>query len=233
MGYRCCRRARYVLRLPSLPPSLTLSLWKGTEAGGHGNTHSTGLPLFSLLPLLHSHFSTLSSPPLLLAAGGLSTGAHLLSVLPFASGIVAGTAFLASPENLWGAAHKRKLLKSSGEDTMRTMVFDRMRGTEGFGSTVDGRALRNLCTSEEGQVEEGEMKRRYAEKLASGDEEMERLVIWAGAFLPLRRLGVLLISLCVGTGVGLLKEERPAEVIVREIEQDALRGLEELSQLRV
>ena len=36
-----------------------------------------------------------------------------------------------------------------------------------------------------------------------------------------------------GTGVGLLNEERPAEVIVREIEQDALRGLEQLSQLLV
>ena len=189
MGRRRRNRSRKGKSTPL--PSLHSLFATGTEAGGHGNTHLTGLPLFSLLPLLHAHFSTLPSPPILLAAGGLSTGAHLLSVLPFTSGMVSGTAFLASPETLWSAAHKRKLLRSKGEDTVRTMVFDRMRGTEGFGKLVDGRALRNLCVSEEEEgVGDEELNRKYAEKLKNGDEEMERLVIWAGAslpsFLPLR-----------------------------------------------
>lgn len=172
--------------------------YAGTEAGGHGNTHSTGLPLFSLLPILHHHLSTLPTPPLLLAAGGLSTGLHLLSVLPFSSGMVLGTAFLASPESFYTPERKRHILAAKGEDTLRTLVFDRIDGRDKlFGPGIDGRAIGNLTTREENEgVGHEELAERWNVAKDAGDPKLDRLVVWAGE-LPLLSFGwvILLISL--------------------------------------
>ncbi|KAK4704963.1 nitronate monooxygenase, partial [Phenoliferia sp. Uapishka_3] len=171
---------------------------QGTEAGGHGNSHATGLPLLSLLPPLASHLSILPHPPILLAAGGLSTPAHFLSVRPYALGIIMGTAFLASPESLYSPAHKKKLLLAKNEDAKRGLIFDRINGWDVlFGEEIDGRALVNETTKDEDDgVELNELREKY-EKAKGNDPEMERLVVWAGS------------------GVGLLTEVVPAEAIVR------------------
>lgn len=164
----------------------------GTEAGGHASDTSTGLPLASLLPLIHSHLSTLSKPPLLLAAGGLSTGSHLLSVLPYASGIVCGTAFTCCPESKYGATQKSRLLAAkSAEDTVKTATFDRIRG-HNFGDHIDGRALRNKTTRDE---EEGASIERLREKYlgCGGDELVDRSAIWCGTSLSSYR-GTMLIE---------------------------------------
>lgn len=113
------------------------------------------------------------------------TGLDLLSILPYSSGLVLGTAFLASPECLYSPAHKQRVIDAqSAEDTVRTLVFDNARGTtEGFGSMVDGRALRNLMTREEEEgVAEELLNGRYGEALKLGPEKggIERIVVWAG-----------------------------------------------------
>lgn len=141
--------------------------------------------MISLLPLLFKHLATLppSSRPLLLAAGGIYTGLQLLSTLPFTSGAVLGTTFLATPESLYSAAQKALILKSTGEETVRSVRWDIGRSTlEGWGEEVDGRGVGNL-TSE--NIEEGdeECKRLYGEAMKVGD--LGRTVTWAGEALSL------------------------------------------------
>jgi nitronate monooxygenase len=156
----------------------------GTEAGGHANDSSTGLPLGTLLPLIHSHLLTLSNPPLLLAAGGLSTGQDLVSILPYASGMVCGTAFTCCPESKYGDIQKSRLLAAkSGDDTVKTASFDRIRGHE-FGDHIDGRALRNSTTREEEEgVSVEKLRQRYL-NCANEAELLDRSAIWCGTSLP-------------------------------------------------
>lgn len=171
MGYRLRRRTRSV---PPLPPSLlTPKRNAGTESGGHGPTTSVGLPLLSLLPLLLPHYSTPTSP-LLLPAGGLTTGTHLASLLSFSPGIILGTAFLLTPEATFLPAQKELLRRSSGEDTVRTGRFDEARGTLGWGEGVDGRGVRNETSERVG----GGGREGYEEAVRVGD--VRRIVTWAG-----------------------------------------------------
>lgn len=157
---------------------LTSMQSKGTESGGHGPSNSTGLPLISLLPLLHSHYKTLPTPPILLAAGGISTGLQLLSVLPFTSGSIIGTGFLCTPESLYSPAQKELLIRSEGEETVRTERFDVARGSlAGWGEGVDGRGIGNKTSWEDGR-DESELVKDYGEGAKVGD--VERIVTWAG-----------------------------------------------------
>lgn len=159
--------------------SLTPSHFAGTDSGGHGTAfYGGGLPTTSLIPLLAPHFPP-SDRPVLLAAGGISTGSQLLSTLALgASGAIMGTRFLASTESLYSSGHKDVVIKAKGEDTVRTMKFDWARGTVGWDKGVDGRGVSNLTSEEEWKEEDGKLKYDQAMK----DADMDRIVVWAGAF---------------------------------------------------
>lgn len=167
-------------QLSPLKPNHDFFLTPGTESGGHGPSHQTGLPLIALLPAIKAAFSSLPNPPLLVGAGGIATGSQLISLLPHASGAVIGTAFLPSPESLYSQAQKNLVVEIGGEDTVRSENFDLARGTLGWGEGVDGRGFKNLTVGLEKEVAgSAEVMREYAEAASQGD--LSKAVTWSGS----------------------------------------------------
>jgi nitronate monooxygenase len=95
---------------------------QGHEAGGHTGT-------MGLLPFLASVLEVSGNTPVL-AAGGVSSGRALAAVLAAgADGASLGTAFLACREAVdVPDTYKESIVKSNGEDTVFTTLYDDARG---------------------------------------------------------------------------------------------------------
>lgn len=185
----------------------------GVEAGGHGPDYHSGLPLLSLLPAIQAAFRGLSNPPILVGAGGISNGAQLAAVLPWAEGAVAGTAFLATPESLYNEAQKKLILDADGSKTLRTMNFDLARNTLGWGEGVDGRGIANTTSQEDADVVGSEAGvALYDKAVKSGD--VNRIVTWAGS------------------SVGEVTSGQGAAEVCQTMERQALEALDRLQRLR-
>jgi nitronate monooxygenase len=137
--------------------------------------------------------SPTDGPPLL-AAGGLSHGAHIASFLTLgAAGAALGTRFILTPESLYTDAQKQALIAANDSSTVRTLAFDRARGTLSWPSGVDGRALFNDTVKDDNQgISIVEIKRKFTAGVANDDAH--RMLVWAG------------------TGVGLMGEIKDAKV---------------------
>lgn len=94
---------------------------QGTEGGGHGGARST----FTLVPAVVDAVT----PTPVVAAGGIADGRGLAAAtLLGAVGVLIGTRFFASEEALGHANAKRFIVDSQGDTTLRTRVFDIVRG---------------------------------------------------------------------------------------------------------
>lgn len=91
---------------------------QGAEAGGHGVSRGT----LALVPAVVD----LAGPNIpVLAAGGIADGRGLAASLMLgAGGVVLGTRFYASTEAAGSTAAKQRILAASGDDTLRSIVFD-------------------------------------------------------------------------------------------------------------
>ena len=172
------------------PHLIIFPLTLGNESGGHG--HGSAPPLLTLIPSI-LHCLRDGAPPLL-AAGGLNNGCHVASVLALgAAGAVLGTRFLATSESLYTDAQKRALVAAKSESTIRTMAFDRARGTQEWPAGVDGRALYNNTVKD---LDEGAdidvVREKFKKGVSEGDPD--RMLVWAG------------------TGVGLISDIKDARV---------------------
>jgi len=176
---------------------------QGIESGGHG--HSSAPPLLNLVSSIIANSPT-DGPPLL-AAGGLSHGAHVASFLTLgAAGAVLGTRFLLTPESFYTDMQKHALLAAKDSSTVRTLAFDHARGTLGWPSGVDGRALFNDTVKDyDSGVSLDEVKKNFIHGVASGDAH--RMLVWAG------------------TGVGLMTEIKNAKTVVEELHQEIVERL--------
>ena len=111
---------------------------QGTEAGGHGGERS----LFALLPALRD----LAPDKPVLAAGGIADRRGYEAAIALgAAGVLVGTRFSASHEALTASGAKQRIVATSGDATVRTTVFDVVRGFDGWAG-ITARALRNKFT---------------------------------------------------------------------------------------
>jgi nitronate monooxygenase len=109
---------------PGRVPELLVA--QSLEAGGHGSPHA--LPLVSLVPAVVDALRAYEAKPLVVAAGGISSGAQLVAAVALgADAGAAGTLFAAAEEAAWLPTQKMLLAAASGEDTVRTKVFDEMQ----------------------------------------------------------------------------------------------------------
>jgi nitronate monooxygenase len=109
---------------------------QGTEAGGHGVSRG----LVSLLPEVVDAVGT-STP--VLAAGGIADGRGLAAALMLgASGVVMGTRFYATQEAAGAPVAKERIRAATGDDTLRSIVFDISR--RNVWPAFTGRCLRNV-----------------------------------------------------------------------------------------
>jgi nitronate monooxygenase len=93
---------------------------QGGEAGGHGAAQAT-------LPLVPAVVDAVAPLPVA-AAGGIADGRGLAAALVLgAAGVLLGTRFYAAAESLGHPDAKRRILAASGDDTIKTTVFDTAR----------------------------------------------------------------------------------------------------------
>lgn len=163
----------------------------GIESGGHGSASAP--PVMNLVPQVLSALPPSGAPPVL-AAGGLSSGAHLAAFLTLgAAGAVVGTRFLVAEESQYSDTQKRAIIAAKSGSTVRSYVFDQLRGTTGWPAGVDGRglAIPSVAAVESG-VDITQIKEEVAEGTKRGD--LHSVIAWAG------------------TGVGQLNVLQPAKV---------------------
>lgn len=198
---------------------------QGTDAGGHGLVK--GASIVTLLPEVHDaiaayykqHHTTTQNPlkqPILLAAGGISDPRTFTAALALgASGCVLGTRLLATPEAAISAGYRAAVLRTTdgGQSTVRTKVYDALRGTN-WAETHNARGIitQSYVDAVEGGMNHEENTRLYREEMRKGDEGWRehggRMTAYAGS------------------GVGLVKEVRPAGEVVREVREGVVGVLE-------
>jgi nitronate monooxygenase len=119
-----------------------------------------------------------------------------------AAGVMVGTRLYATSEALDVEAAKQLLVTSNGVDTVRTTVFDRVRGPD-WPEGYDGRALRNsLVTHWERSTTEilDDLDRaRAGYRIATDATDLSQRVVWAG------------------TGVSEIESIVPAATVITEL----------------
>jgi nitronate monooxygenase len=109
---------------------------QGTEAGGHGASRG----LFTLLPEI---VDAVRGRLPIVAAGGIADGRGMAAALMLgASGVLMGTRFYASQEAAGVQAAKERIRQATGDDTLRSIVFDISRRNV-WPAPFTGRCLRN------------------------------------------------------------------------------------------
>lgn len=170
---------------------------QGAEAGGHSGwflprTGDTA-GLFALLPRV---VDAVSVP--VIAAGAIGDGRAVAAALTLgAAGVQVGTALVASPESAASTAHKDRLLRASGDDTLATRAFS-------------GRTARGLANA-------------YARETA-GVDDWPDFPLMNAATAPLRRASAAdgtgeAAALWAGQGAGLTTGDSTGTVIARIIGQ--------------
>jgi nitronate monooxygenase len=180
---------------------------QGTEAGGHTGQAGT-------LALLPAIVDAVGDIPVV-AAGGIADGRGLAAVLLLgATGGWLGTRFVASEEWGGGAWEQQAVLAATADDTVRTSVFDRVRGAP-FPQGIADRVLRNQFTS----AWEGR-----ADDITAQQAELRRELDAAA-----QRSDPTMVDISAGVAVGLIASLEPAGAIVRRIVEEAERVLRERS----
>lgn len=168
---------------------------QGTEAGGHGANRAT-------LPLVPAVVDAVGSVPVV-AAGGIADGRDAaVAMMIGASGVLLGSRFYATTESLAHPTAKAGAANAHGDDTVRSSVFDRLRGY-GWPELYTLRSLRNRMTDQWHDhlpdLEENLTDERERFQAAIQDADFD------------------LASLIVGEAVGLIDRVQTAQEVVESV----------------
>lgn len=151
----------------------------------------------------------------MLAAGGIADGRGLAAALTLgADGALLGTRFWATREAKIPDAAKARALAATGDDTIRTTVYDIVRDRD-WPAEYTGRLLRNRFV-DEWHGRENELRamdlgaRKAAEEQSRGGDPVSNVT--------------------VGEAIGLIDDLPPAGELVERIAADAERRLRAASQ---
>ncbi|KZD20479.1 NAD(P)H-dependent flavin oxidoreductase [Tardiphaga robiniae] len=153
---------------------------QGTEAGGHGFSVRSTMPF---VPDVVDLCATRSPKTLVAAAGGIADGRGLAAALMLgADGVLMGTRFWATQEALIHEDAKARVVAASGDDTIRTTVYDVVR-QRAWPFPYTGRLLRNKFV-EEWHGREDELGKIQADQLqkveaasVSGDHDTANVTV--------------------------------------------------------
>lgn len=173
---------------------------QGGEAGGHGISRG-------LVALVPEVVDTIGDSIPVVAAGGIADGRGLAAALMLgASGVLIGTRFYATTEAAATEAAKERISAVSGDDTLRSIVFDISRRNI-WPAPFTGRCLRNAHLDH--------WFGREVELLRHQDEE-------ATKYAAARRQGDFDIAAVIaGESSGLVRDICPAGEIVERIVDEA------------
>lgn len=177
---------------------------QGGEAGGHGmSVRST----FTLVPEVVDFVADRSPDTLVVAAGGVSDGRGLAAALALgADGAVVGTRFWATPEALVSPRAQQRAVAATGDDTVRTRVYDLVRRLE-WPAGYNARALSNTFLDTWHGNEAG-LSAQLPEAISAYEKAVGAEDFDTAAIL-------------VGEGVGRIREVRPAADIVADMVAEA------------
>ena len=149
---------------------------QGAEAGGHGMLRGT-------IALVPEVVDAVGSSVPVVAAGGIADGRGLAAALMLgASGVLMGTRFYATAEAAAPQKAKQRIRAATGDDSLRSIVFDIARRNVWPGSFT-GRCLRNTY-AERWFGHEDELLRNEAElaryAAARGDDNFDVAAVIAG-----------------------------------------------------
>jgi nitronate monooxygenase len=180
---------------------------QGTEGGGHTGRRA-------MLPLLQEVLTLTDRP--VVAAGGIATGGGMAAALVAgAAGVWIGTPLLSCTEGLNSPAARERIRAASGDETVLTRAFDVAEGIA-WPERWPGRALVNDFSRtwhgrEDELVHDAAARQRVVDGRRTGDP----------ANAPLY----------AGESVGLVRTERSASDVVRELDADAEKALRAASKL--
>lgn len=195
---------------------------QGADAGGHGLAAGAGI--VALLPEVADALADLAreaelegrTAPALVAAGGIGDARGVAAAVALgAAGACMGTRFLACPEAVLSRGYRDAVLaaRDGGVSTVRSRLYDTLRGTHGWPARYGARGVVN-ASWRDAQAGMGEAENRalYEEAVAKGDEgwggEQGRMTTYAGA------------------AVGLVGDDgRGAGEVTREVREGAVRIL--------
>ncbi|TID27668.1 hypothetical protein E2P81_ATG00428 [Venturia nashicola] len=196
---------------------------QGTDAGGHGLNRGAGI--VSLVPETHDVLwelntsNQIKSMPGIIATGGIVEARGVASALVLgADGVCMGTRYLASDEAEIPKGYQQEVVRASdgGQSTIRSSVYDELRGTTDWDSKYGGRGVTNKSYDDAmSGMDFEENKKLYAEAVEQGDEG------WG----PHSRM-----TTYAGTGVGLVERICPAGMITVEVRNGARRIMKTLQE---
>ncbi|TWP34998.1 NAD(P)H-dependent flavin oxidoreductase [Leekyejoonella antrihumi] len=139
-----CQVQTLALAQSALDAGADVLVAQGAEAGGHGAARGT----FALVPAVVDLVHHQSPDTLVLAAGGIADGRGLAAGLMLgADGVLVGSRFYASVESPVPAELKQRVVRTGGDQTMRTTVFDVARGLD-WPQPFDARVAGNQFTDD-------------------------------------------------------------------------------------
>jgi nitronate monooxygenase len=173
---------------------------QGTEAGGHGAARG-------LVTLVPEVIDAIGTQIPVVASGGIADGRGLAAALMLgASGVLMGTRFYATPEAAGAQAAKDRIRDATGDDTLRSIVFDISRGNV-WPAPFTGRCLRNE-----------HLERWYGREV----ELMRHLDEESTKYVAARKGGNFDIAAVIaGESAGLVREIASAREVVDRIVRDA------------
>ncbi len=177
---------------------------QGTEAGGHGlRTRGT----ITLVPDVVDLVARERPEVLVLAAGGIADGRGIAAALMLgADGVLIGTRFWATQEARIHPAAKARVVAASGDETVRTSVYDIVRNRD-WPRAYTGRLMRNaFIETWHGREDElralaGEKREAVEAADRSGDFDVSNVT--------------------VGEAIGLVQDLPPAGELVERLVTEA------------
>lgn len=193
---------------------------QGWEAGGHvwGTVAS--------LPLVPRVVDAVDPTPVV-AAGGISDGRGLAAALMLgASGVWVGTRFLASREASVHPFYLKRLLKANEADTIYTELFD-----IGW-ARAPHRAMKNSTYSRWEEAGRPESGRRPGEGRTVAARDGKPVPLYSSQAPTTSTEGdIEAMCLYAGQGAGLVREVLPADEILKELVDEAVRVMKNRSRL--
>ena len=173
---------------------------QGTEGGGHGASRG----LITLVPEI---VDAVKGRIPVVAAGGIADGRGLAAALVLgAAGVLMGTRFYASQEAAGAQAAKERIREATGDDTLRSIVFDISR-RHVWPAPYTGRCLRNAHADR--------WFGREIELIRHLDEEAEKYAA-ARAAGDFDTAGVI-----AGEAAGLIHDIPPAAELIQRVVHEA------------
>ncbi|MFI5102541.1 MAG: NAD(P)H-dependent flavin oxidoreductase [Terriglobales bacterium] len=196
-----CQVQSAVLAREAAAAGASVLVAQGTEAGGHGASRG-------LVTLVPEVVDAVEGRVPVVAAGGIADGRGLAAALMLgAAGVLMGTRFYASQEAAGAQAAKERIREATGDDTLRSIVFDLSRRNV-WPAPFTGRCLRNAHADR--------WLGREIELMRHLDEESPKYVV-------AREAGDFDIAAVVaGEAAGLIHDIPSAHAVIERVMQEAV-----------